>query len=487
MLTKKQLLVCVIVASIFLIAPLSSASADDVREIIFPVLWDSSLYNDFGAYRVGHTHKGNDLMAPKMTPLVATVDGTIIYSVYPEATWGFMVTIRGEDGYRYNYLHINDDNPGTDDGNGGGMNAYAPDIFYRNKVVAGQLIGWVGDSGNAESTPPHLHFEIVRPDGNWIDPYQTLVNATRIGKPVIPPAMNGELLPFGEFKGGASIAYGQTDISNHVQELIVGAGPGGGPQIRVFTSDNRLLSQFFAYPRNFRGGLHVTTGDINGDGIDEIITGTGNGGGPQVRAFKQDGTVMAQFFAYAKHVRSGVKVASADLNGDGIDEIITGAGPGGGPHVRVFNRAGEVQSQFFAYSETFRGGIDVAAYPATETTPAYIVTGAGPGGGPHVRVFDRWGTLQSQFFAFDKNFRGGVNVDVANVYPSSPTPEIVTAPASKGGAHVRVFSHTTNLVGSYTAYEPWWRGGYDLAVGSDTISIVNKHGNRRTSIRSILD
>ncbi|MCH7492310.1 VCBS repeat domain-containing M23 family metallopeptidase [Patescibacteria group bacterium] len=481
-------LVIILLASIFLFSGVNSSQAADLRDIIFPVLGSANHNNDFGDPRSGgRTHKGNDIVGTKHQPLLAAIDGTITYAVYPEPSWGFMITIRDKDGYRYNYLHINDDNPGTDDGQGGGINAYAPDMIYGTPVVKGQIIAWMGDSGNAENTPPHVHFEIIRPDGNWIDPYPTLAAATHINRPVIPPALPNELLPYGEFKGGASIAYGNLDNTNTGLELVTGAGPGGGPQIRVYNENNKLLSQFFAFPENFRGGIDITTGDINGDGIDEIIVSAGPGGGPQIRAFKMDGTLMAQFFAYLETFRGGVKVASADLDGDGIDEIITGAGMGGGPHVRIFNRQGELQSQFFAYAPGFRGGIDVAAYEATNESPSVIVTAAGIGGGPHVRIFSSQGKLQNQFFAYAEGFRGGVNIEIANVDKSSITPEIATVPASGGGAHIRLFDYTGRPLNSFQAFETWWRGGYNLAAGDGLLSIVSLRSSRRTSIRSIVD
>ncbi|PIT93546.1 hypothetical protein COU00_03800 [Candidatus Falkowbacteria bacterium CG10_big_fil_rev_8_21_14_0_10_43_11] len=159
----------------------------------------------------------------------------------------------------------------------------------------------------------------------------------------------------------------------------------------------------------------MAAADLNFDGRDEIITGAGPGGGPHVRIFDQTGKVMGQFFAYNKNFRGGVSVAAGDVDGDGRDEIITGAGPGGGPHVRIFDRKGKVKEQFFAYNKNFRGGVNVAAADLNFDGRDEIITGAGPGGGPHVRIFSKTGVILNEFFGYDQNFRGGVNVSAIKV------------------------------------------------------------------------
>jgi len=92
-----------------------------------------------------------------------------------------MVVLEDAEGYTYDYIHLNNDTPGTDDGHGGRQYAIAPDIQRGARVVKGQVVGWVGDSGNAESTLPHLHFEIHIPEGAAIDPYESLLAAERPG------------------------------------------------------------------------------------------------------------------------------------------------------------------------------------------------------------------------------------------------------------------------------------------------------------------
>jgi len=157
--------------------PLSANAV--VRDIVFPVDGKNSFRNDYLEPRGGGTreHLGIDILADKMTPVVSAVDGRISYIVSPEASWGYSISITDSDGYQYRYLHLNNDTPGTDDGNGGEANAYAPGLRRGSTVTKSQHIGWVGDSGNAENTVSHLHFEIRQPGRTPINPYDSLISA----------------------------------------------------------------------------------------------------------------------------------------------------------------------------------------------------------------------------------------------------------------------------------------------------------------------
>ncbi len=150
------------------------------RTITFPVSGTYSYRNDFAEPRDGGSreHLGIDIIASKMTPLVSAVDGIVTFIAIPQASWGYAITIRDSEGYQYRYLHINNDSPGTDDGLGGVEHAYAPELKRGSAVTKGQLIGWVGDSGNAEGTVSHLHFEIRSPDRTPINPYDSLLAAS---------------------------------------------------------------------------------------------------------------------------------------------------------------------------------------------------------------------------------------------------------------------------------------------------------------------
>src|SRR5207244_2395350 len=136
------------------------------------------------------------------------------------------------------------------------------------------------------------------------------------------------------------VAQGDVD-GDGVADIITATGQGGGPRIRVFSGKTGLaLADFFAYEPDFRGGVFVAAGDTNGDGKAEIIAGTELGGGPRVRVF--DGTTQAvikDFFAFESSLRSGVRVGAADINGDGKAEIVVTAANSGAARVRILNAA----------------------------------------------------------------------------------------------------------------------------------------------------
>jgi len=143
-------------------------------DIAFPTVPQARFSNDYDGARGGGTrvHKSTDVMGQKHWPLYAVVQGTVCYMTGldgVEPSWGYHLTICGDDGREYDYLHINNDTPGTDDGLGGVVHAYAPGMRRGLRVARGQFVAYMGDSGNAEETAPHLHFEIH--DDTVLDPY----------------------------------------------------------------------------------------------------------------------------------------------------------------------------------------------------------------------------------------------------------------------------------------------------------------------------
>ncbi len=150
-------------------------------DIFFPIpsAYVSSYINDWGFARAGNPsgHQGTDIFGVKGTPLVAVSDGVIGEQFGNSRIGGFRLHIIDDQGVDYYYAHLNNDTRGSDDGLGGAEAAYAPGIAPGVRVKAGQLIGYMGDSGDAEPTPPHLHFGITVND-KWVAPFAHLQAAS---------------------------------------------------------------------------------------------------------------------------------------------------------------------------------------------------------------------------------------------------------------------------------------------------------------------
>ena len=271
------------------------------------------------------------------------------------------------------------------------------------------------------------------------------------------------------FRNGVHVASCDID-GDGVDEIIAGTGPGQPPYVRVFEKSGSLVTQFLAYAINIEGGVYLACGDLDGNGRDEIITGVPEGFGPHVRVF--DGrngnvTVTAGFFAYAENVRTGIRVAAGDLDGDGKDEIVTGTGYGAGTHVRTFTGiGGEVFSPgFFVYGEYDRTGINVAVGDLHGSGKGRIITGSGYGKYPIIAIYDRYGNLDTYFYAYPLSYIAGVKVAAGDV-DGDGEDEIITGTNPGGGPQIRVFERNGDVIGSFFAYDDAFRGGVDVAVGN---------------------
>jgi len=192
--------------------------------------------------------------------------------------------------------------------------------------------------------------------------------------------------------------------------IFVATDAGVYQNVRAFDSLSQAeTSSVVPYESLYRGGVRVAAGDLNGDGIVDIITGSGTGAS-HVKAFSgRDGSVLHSFFPYGDGFLGGIYVATGDVNGDGVDDIVTGAGVGGG-HVKVFDgKTGAELASFFAFSPTFTGGVRVATGDVDGDGWSDIITGSGAGSA-HVKVFSgRSGAEIRSFAPYDARIDGGVS------------------------------------------------------------------------------
>ncbi len=290
------------------------------------------------------------------------------------------------------------------------------------------------------------------------------------------------------FPGGVRTAYGDVN-GDGVLDLIVGAGPDGGPEVRVFDGKTlqplmygnpnpgfatSRLGNFYAIlgPTGvftakgtfwFTGGVFVAAGDVNGDGFADVIVGADAGGGPQVTVWSgKDGHLLESFNAFnAPSFGGGVRVAAADMNGDGLADIICGAGAGGMPEVAIYRGTDLMPLlSYFAFPTTFRGGLYVAGGDLNGDGKGEVVVGAGAGGVSQVEIFDGSnGKMQATFDVYPTTYLGGVPVAVRALGNGNRL-GIVTGAGSGGKPQVNLFGpQTLAALDRFFTFDPAFGGG----------------------------
>jgi hypothetical protein len=208
-------LIPILVVALALVCVSTSAATSGVPPLLFPVVGQVTYTNDFGQARPGGPHQGNDLLGTKRAPVVAVEEGTVEFWT-TSASAGCMLYLHGASGTMYEYIHLNNDLTAGNDNKGkcvAGV-SYAPGLVDGQHVDAGQLIGYLGDSGDANGIHPHLHFEVHPKGGKAVAPFPYLQKATQLLAPAPPSGM-----PFTLKLTGIVVAATPIDLTLTVTSL----------------------------------------------------------------------------------------------------------------------------------------------------------------------------------------------------------------------------------------------------------------------------
>lgn len=320
------------------------------------------------------------------------------------------------------------------------------------------------------------------------------------------------------------------NVLPNVPFYAIGVNGGGTrPKVKVFDPvTDTLVAKFLAYSPTFGGGVNVAVGDVNGDGVYDVITGKGSGKSlvkvidgtklnqvdPETNEIL-DSALLGSFFAYSPVKPGGVFVAVGDINSDGLSDVITGTGPGplvddpnqqteqGSPRVKVVDATmlnqvdgngkilpSALLDNFLAYGSNFIGGVRVACGDVNGDGRFDIITGRGPGGDPLVKIFTGFGADRAEigsFFAYSETFTGGVYVATGKI-KGFAFDDIITGRGEGGDSLVRIFSNDTSMMGQHElniikvdeffAYGPNYTGGVKVTSLHDNTPLPMTGGNR---------
>jgi hypothetical protein len=235
-----------------------------------------------------------------------------------------------------------------------------------------------------------------------------------------------------------------------VNDIVTAPGPGAAPLVKVWDgASGSLLNQFWAYDPAFRGGVQVAAGDI-GRGEVGVVTAPDQGSS-QVRVFNSQGVLRTGWDVFGPSSTSGVRVALG-YAANGNAAVFAAAGPGSASQVKSIEiRTGQTLASFTAYAPTMTGGVWIVAADLTGDGVSEIVTGAGPGSSPQVKVFSGTGRPLTEFLVTSASDRNGVQVGV--VTGREGQPQIATLVGSGRSKQVRLFDpHSSGTPAPLASY-----------------------------------
>ena len=236
--------------------------------------------------------------------------------------------------------------------------------------------------------------------------------------------------------------------------LLVAPQSGYAPQVRMFNSSYTQLVSFYAYAKSFKGGVNAISADVNGDYVDELVTiPSGNQKKPALKVFSAEGALLATKTVTTNSYSGSFKLASGDVDGDGLNEIVLSANGKAPAQIYIYSFAANkltFDKSFNAYAKTYARGLTVALGDVDADGTVEIVTAPNGGMAPEIAIYTNRGKRERKFNAYSKTDRNGVSISLCDVNADGLL-EIVTTPGAKSKAVVQVFTYNAKRLSSFSA------------------------------------
>ena len=256
------------------------------------------------------------------------------------------------------------------------------------------------------------------------------------------------------FTGGVTVAGGDVDGDGE-SEIVVGRGQGGAPEVRIFETNGQLVKSFFVGELDDTRGVRVGAVDVSKDGIVEIVTVPLSGESERISIWRADGREFIRYSPGERYYPFGINMAFGVVNGK--PRVVVSEQSGGDQFVEAWDSAGAFVNQW-TLGDVRSQRPTLALADIDVDGVADIVMGSSPGNKPivYTRPFD-FGDTRAEFLAYNERFRGGVNVAAASG-------AIVTAPGKGSQGVIRVFDASGGLQAQWQAYTDLYRGGAQVGI-----------------------
>ncbi|MBU1131088.1 L,D-transpeptidase [Patescibacteria group bacterium] len=279
-------------------------------------------------------------------------------------------------------------------------------------------------------------------------------------------SFQGILLNTVELKGLEWYKIGDIAVSDlgtdGTPEIIISSAFGEKPYIKIYRLNGSLINEFLVYPEAYLGGVNFEVADLDGNGIKEIITAATFGGGPHILVLNSAGQVFNSFFAFAESDRGGVNVATGNLYENQLPEIIVSSNNSN--QVRVFNKEGNLLNEITLLNN-FQHGQRVSAIDLGSDGVSEIITFANKQDIPSLFIYQNNGDFISTYSLYNQEFKGGVNLMTSGN-------QIFIGAGFGGGPHLKIIDGFNAVQNQFFTNEPSFLGGVKLAVYDNQIYTI---------------